>query len=75
MEFDRNTLKTVGEALFGNNWQQPLGREIGVSERTIRRWLTDDASDAIPVGVWRDIADLCDRRGHSLQEWAQRLRS
>lgn len=31
-------LKTYGEFLHGRNWQSPLSRDLGVSDRTIRNW-------------------------------------
>lgn len=31
-------LKTIGEALYGTNWQSALAREIGVNDRTVRYW-------------------------------------
>lgn len=34
-----NTLRVVGEALYGRQWQRPLSRDLGVSDRTIRNWV------------------------------------
>ena len=46
-------LRQVGEALYGVQWHSDLSRDIGVSERSIRRWLA--GTDAVPKGVWQDI--------------------
>jgi len=33
-------LRRVGEALYGDQWQTPLSRELEVADRTVRRWLS-----------------------------------
>ncbi len=35
---DEELLRLAGEALFGRQWQTPLARELGVTDRTIRNW-------------------------------------
>jgi hypothetical protein len=44
-------LKAAGEALYGRQWQTPLSRDLGVTDRTVRNWV---------VGVNRP-PDLADR--------------
>ncbi|WP_100178894.1 hypothetical protein [Bradyrhizobium nitroreducens] len=39
--------------LFGNNWQSGLASELGVAERTLRRWVAGTAP--VPLGVWCDV--------------------
>ena len=34
-----DTLRAVGEALYGLRWQTPLAHDVGVNDRTMRRWL------------------------------------
>jgi len=34
----KTELKRLGTALFGKDWQSPLSRKIGVSDRTVRYW-------------------------------------
>jgi len=46
-------LRQIGEQLYGRNWQTPLSAAIGVSDRSMRRWVSGD--DDIPRGVWADI--------------------
>jgi len=36
------TLRTAGEALYGPRWQSALARDLGVSDRTMRRWVAGD---------------------------------
>lgn len=35
---DADILRTAGEALYGRQWQAPLSRDLGVTDRTIRNW-------------------------------------
>lgn len=65
------SLETIGEALFRSRWQTDLASEIGVSDRTMRRWVA--SPDSIPEGVWADIRDLCARRGKTLMELSEAL--
>ena len=37
-----NTLQKIGEALFGPRWQSELARELGVNDRTVRRWASGE---------------------------------
>jgi hypothetical protein len=68
---DRETLRLVGEALYGPLWQSPLARNLGVADRTVRRWVAGDF--AIPDGIWPEIAAICQKRGAALAKWAERL--
>lgn len=43
-------LRTVGEALYGERWQVPLARALGVSDRNLRYW-----------AVGKPIPDIRDR--------------
>lgn len=51
MDRGEDILKVAGEALYGRQWQTPLSRDLGVTDRTIRNWV---------AGINRP-ADLCDR--------------
>ncbi len=64
------TLADVGGALYGPSWQTPLSETLGVSDRTIRRWV---AGATIPEGVWPEIAEICGERGADLLEWSLKL--
>lgn len=50
-------LRQVGGALHGERWQTPLARELGVSDRTVRRWLAGDA--VVPTGLCGAIMRGC----------------
>ena len=52
---DQEHLTAVGRALYGDRWQSDIARDLGVSDRTIRRWVS---GEDIPAGVWRDLLAL-----------------
>ena len=35
-------IQRIGQAMFGQNWKAPLAKELGVNERTVRRWATGE---------------------------------
>ncbi|MTH45409.1 helix-turn-helix domain-containing protein [Intestinirhabdus alba] len=35
-------MKSVGKLLYGDNWQSPLSRDLGVSDRTIRNYVSGE---------------------------------
>lgn len=39
MENEYDILKAAGEALYGRQWQTPLARDLGVTDRTVRNWV------------------------------------
>lgn len=50
-------LARVGAALYGPDyWQSPLSRDLGVNDRTLRRWVAGDYP--IPAGVYGDCCAL-----------------
>ena len=53
-------LRRAGETLYGARWQSDLARDLGVADRTVRRWLA--GVDQPRPGVWCDIIDLTQRR-------------
>ena len=62
------TLRDVGAMLFGSLWQTDLAEALGVSDRTVRRWVSGETG--IPPAVWLEIASLCEERSGYLTEWA-----
>lgn len=47
-------LREAGEALYGPRWQSDLARDLGVSDRTVRRWV---AGQPIPAGLWSELRE------------------
>lgn len=62
-----------GLALYGPQWQSALARDLGVSDRTIRRWVAGQFP--VPVGVHAELRRLCVERGAQLRALADRLRA
>jgi hypothetical protein len=49
-------LKTYGEFLHGRNWQSALARDLQVSSRTIRNWLS--GKHTIPPRIEPELLEL-----------------
>lgn len=59
-----DTLRIVGEALYGPRWQSEMARDLDVADRTVRRWLS---GDAIPPGVGLDLLRVCGARSDAVE--------
>ena len=64
-------LIAVGQALYGERWQSPLARDLGVSDRTMRRWAAGQFP--VPAGVAADLLKLCEARAGRLGQLAKKL--
>jgi hypothetical protein len=62
----KQLLKIVGESIYGEEWQAPLSRDLGINERSMRRWVS--GTEEIPRGVWSDL-------GNKLEIWHRALGS
>ena len=49
-------LQEAGNALYGARWQSDLARDLGVSDRTVRRWSAGDFR--IPAPVWVELREM-----------------
>src|SRR5258708_31184875 len=49
-------LADIGRALYGERWQTALAADLGVADRTMRRWVSEES--AIPLGIVRDVRAL-----------------
>lgn len=65
----------VGAALYGERWQSPLARDLGVSDRTMRRWVNGawDKVVTLPEGLPRELAKLVELRIHSTEALRKRV--
>lgn len=59
-------LKLAGEALYGPQWHKPLAADLGVSDRTIRRWIA--GSFPIPAAIGVELAEICRKRRKHLED-------
>lgn len=65
-------LLDCGEALYGAQWQTAIARDLGVSDRTVRRWVAGSAD--LPPGVYVDLLRLTQERAARLDALAPQLR-
>ena len=64
-------LREAGEALHGLAWMTPLAKDLGVTDRTVRRWAAGDFQ--IPAGVWPELRELLKARSLVLASVRRRL--
>ncbi len=65
-------LVECGEALYGQQWQSALARDLGVADRTVRRWVA--GTSEVPAGLYLDLLRLTQERAAVLDALAPRLR-
>jgi predicted transcriptional regulator len=65
------TLRKAGFALYGEQWRSELARALGVTDRTVRRWVQDEYS--IPDDARERIIELCRERAEMLAGVMRRL--
>ena len=61
-----------GEALYGQQWQSALARDLGVADRTVRRWVA--GTSEVPAGLYVDLLRLTQERAALLDSLGPRLR-
>ena len=61
----RDMLIKYGEALYGPRFATDLARDLGVSDRTMRRWLAGDTNP--PEGILADLKRLARERIEALK--------
>jgi hypothetical protein len=64
-------LAQCGEALWGPRWQTDMAEALGVSDRTVRRWV---AGGRIPPGVFVDLIRIASERSAYLDQLADEMR-
>lgn len=65
-------LAECGAALYGPRWQTELARDLGVADRTVRRWAAGE--QPLPHSVCADLLRLTQERSALLDSLAGRLR-
>jgi hypothetical protein len=64
-------LVECGQALYGERWQTPLARDLGVADRTVRRWVAGTSD--VPAGLYVDLLRLTQKRSAALDGLAGKL--
>lgn len=66
-------LRTIGRLLYGNRWQTPMARALGVHPRTVVRWERGDAAmrgcvlpEDLPERLRQAARLMVDRAQHAL---------
>jgi hypothetical protein len=65
-------LVEAGEALYGPRWQSELARDLGVADRTVRRWAAGTTD--VPQGIYLDLLRLTQERAAVVDALGPRLR-
>lgn len=68
---DLDLFRAIGAALYGPQWQSEFARQIGVNDRTMRRWAT--GAFHLPDGIWDTVLPLVEARQAELAGLRSRL--
>lgn len=68
----RDLLEACGRALYGEQWQSPLSRDLDVSDRTMRRWVAGDTP--IPMGLNVDLLRLLTERAADIDDLVEQCK-
>ena len=66
-------LAEIGRALHGELWQRPLARDLGVHERQLRRWITEESPLPADHGIFPELRELLRRRAQVTAATAETL--
>lgn len=66
------TLREIGEALWGLHWQSEMARTLKVADRTVRRWAAGEFR--IPVALEIELVPILRQRRETLGELLKKLR-
>ena len=70
--YGANELTVVGNALYGDQWQTALSRDLELSSsRRLRAWLSGERK--IPTGIWFDVVELLKERHLKIGEIIKKM--
>lgn len=64
-------LEEIGRAVFGDDWQTPMGARLRKSARTIRRWANDRV--AKPPELRAQLVAIIEDQMHTLAQHHEEL--
>jgi hypothetical protein len=66
-------LASVGTTFYGEgeHWIGRLAEDLGVNERTMRRWLASDSE--IPTRVWDDLINIAIGRAREIADLVPKI--
>ena len=68
-----NMLKTVGVSLYGERWQSDIAKDLGVSDRTVRRWISEPGK--MPKSVYVDLSMILKNRIYKIKSVQKNLKA
>jgi hypothetical protein len=66
-------LREIGEAMYGARWKKDLAGDLGVNERTIRRWSAGEWP--VPAGTYDALRKLIDTQALAVERVKRRMRA
>jgi len=74
-ESPSDVLASAGRAAYGaDRWRVAFAKALGISDETIRRWLTDRKDNLLPDhGVFDDALALLHKRAKEIDAAAEKL--
>ena len=64
-------LCNCGQALFGTRWHEPMSRRLGVTSKTIRRWLSGEY--VVPNYILHRLVDVLFKSASTMREQSDRI--
>lgn len=66
-------LVTIGTTLYGEGeaWPGRLAEDLGVNERTLRRWIAGES--AIPAAVWDELINIAIGRARAIADLVPKI--
>lgn len=61
-----DVLRLAGQVLYGERWQRPLSRDLGISDRMLRYWAA--GSHPSPADLNGKLVALLKERGKRINE-------
>ncbi|HVA13802.1 MAG TPA: hypothetical protein VNF99_11170 [Stellaceae bacterium] len=66
-------LVTIGTTLYGEGeaWPSRLAEDLGINERTLRRWIAGES--AIPEPVWDELINIAIGRARAIADLVPKI--
>ena len=68
-------LRAAGRLLYGDRWQTPLARALGVNPRTVRGWFSGRRPSPDPERIRAELRQLLEARAAESASWLGKMRA
>ena len=68
---DGELFNELGAVLFGPQWQSPLGRALGINQRTVQRWAAGESKP--PATVMNEVIEMFLAHAEHVAELVKRV--